>query len=167
MRALRTVSLLFNVFLLAACGRTESTPAAATPATSATAERKYLLENVDDAAVVQLYADAFAALPLREKTLAWHLYQAAIAGRDIYYDQKHRDALAMRHVLESIVTHSQGIESETLSAIQHYPKLFWIKHGPYNNLSARKFVIALPPEKFGDAARKAAQAGASFPTAPG
>ena len=75
------------------------------------AERKYLLETCDDAAVVQLYADGFAALPLREKTLIWHLYQAALAGRDIYYDQKHRNALEMRGVLEAIVTHPQGVDA--------------------------------------------------------
>ena len=51
--------------------------------------RKYLLERVDDAAVVQLYADGFKDLPLDQKTLIWHLYQAAIAGRDIYYDQRY------------------------------------------------------------------------------
>ena len=70
--------------------------AATNAAASAPTERKYLLERVDDAAVVQLYADGFSSLPLREKTLIWHLYQAALAGRDIYIDQKHRDALEMR-----------------------------------------------------------------------
>ena len=63
-----------------ACAPTaiEDTPAS----TDATDERPYLLERVDDAAVVQLYADGFAALPLRQKALIYHLYGAAIAGRD-------------------------------------------------------------------------------------
>ncbi len=65
----------------------------------------YLLERVDDAAVVQLYADGFNELPLKEKTLIWHLYQAAIAGRDIFYDQRYAHNLEMRDVLEAIVTH--------------------------------------------------------------
>ena len=43
--------------------------------------RRYLLESVDDAAVVQLYADGFSALDVRDKILVWHLYLAAIAGR--------------------------------------------------------------------------------------
>ena len=63
--------------------QTETGPAAAATAPVA-AERRYLLERVDDAAVVQLYADGFESLPLGEKTLIWHLYQAALAGRDIY-----------------------------------------------------------------------------------
>ena len=93
-------------------GSSAATPAAAVPAASPSpqnsSERKYLLERVDDAAVVQLYADGFATLPLDEKTLIWHLYQAAIAGRDIFYDQKHRDALEMRALLEQIVAPPAG-----------------------------------------------------------
>lgn len=67
-------------------------------------DRQYLLERVDDAAVVQLYADGFEALDIREKILIWHLYQAALAGRDIFYDQRYAHNLEMREVLEEIVT---------------------------------------------------------------
>jgi hypothetical protein len=137
---------------LAACQR-DPAPAAATPGTAAPApatagERKFLLETVDEAAVVQLYADGFSALPLREKTLIYHLTQAAIAGRDIYYDQKHRDGLAMRGVLEAIVRHPAGIDAATLAAIQTYTKLFWLNNGPYNNLTAQKFVLTIAPDVF-------------------
>ena len=75
------------------------------PPAAAAAERPYLLERVDEAAVVQVYADGFQALPLKEKTLIWHLYQAALAGRDIFYDQKYAPNLEMRDVLEAIITH--------------------------------------------------------------
>src|SRR5437660_8052902 len=81
------------------------------PGTSATAappDRKYLLERVEDAAVVQVYADGFKELPLKEKTLVWHLYQAAIAGRDIFYDQRYAHNLDMRDVLEAIVQSSKA-----------------------------------------------------------
>ena len=109
-------------------------------------ERRYLLERVDDAAVVQLYADGFASLPLREKTLIWHLSLATLAGRDIYIDQKHRDALEMRGVIEQIVAHTQGVDAAALGEIQRYTKLFWINNGPYNNLTARKFVLNITPQ---------------------
>src|SRR5215207_5382322 len=88
-------------------------------------DRKYLLERVDDAAVAQLYADGFDALPLDQKTLIWHLYQAALAGRDIFYDQRYAHALEMRDVLEEILTHADGIDPVTLAEIQRYTKLFW------------------------------------------
>jgi dipeptidyl-peptidase-3 len=169
----RLVPIVLAAGVLASCSRpanntseqpATAAPAGESPAAAASSDRKYLLERVDDAAVVQLYADGFESLPLREKTLIWHLSQAAIAGRDIYIDQKHRDALEMRAVLEAIVTRPQGIDPATFAEIQRYTKLFWINNGPYNNLTARKFVLQTTPQAFAAAARTAAQAGATFPT---
>src|SRR5262249_21815622 len=139
-------------------------PAAASPPGSPPADnRKYLIERVDDAAVVQLYADGFEKLPLDEKTLIWHLYEAALAGRDIYYDQRYAHNLEMRDVLEEILTHPGGIDADTLAEIQRYTKLFWLNTGPYNNLTARKFVLKCSPASFAAAAATAAKAGANFP----
>src|SRR6059036_3226945 len=82
------------------------------PAPAAPIDRTYLLERVGEAAVVQLYADGFRDLPLREKTLVWHLTQAAIAGRDIFYDQRYAHNLEMRDVLEAILTHVERKDRE-------------------------------------------------------
>jgi dipeptidyl-peptidase-3 len=133
------------------------------PATAAPTDRKYLLERIGEAAVVQVYADGFHNLPLREKTLIWHLGQAAIAGRDIYYDQRYAHSLEMRDVLEAIVTQSLGIDRATLEEITRYTKLFWINTGPYNNLTSRKFVLTCAPSALAAAAHAAARNGAVFP----
>ena len=119
---------------------------------------------MDDAAVVQLYADGFQSLPLKQKTLIYHLYQAALAGRDIFIDQKHRDALAMRDIIEPIVAHPQGIDPAVRAEIERYTKLFWINNGPYNNLTARKFVLKITPEQLWTAVQAAAKSGARFVT---
>ena len=129
--------------------------------------RKYLLERVDDAAVAQVYADGFNDLPLEQKILVWHLYNAALAGRDIYYDQRYAWNLAMRDVLEEILTHADAIDEETLAEVRRYTKLFWIHSGPFNNLTARKFVLTCSPEAFAAAAQQALRNGADFPLAPG
>jgi dipeptidyl-peptidase-3 len=152
---------LTGALLTAGCSPSAPPPPAAKEAAPAAAERKYLLETVEDAAVVQLYADGFDALPLREKTLIWHLYQAALAGRDIFIDQKHRSALEMRGVLEAVLTHPQGVDPTTLAAIQTYTKLFWINNGPYNNLTARKFVLKTTPDALATAVRTAVDNGAT------
>src|SRR3954470_11668118 len=176
---MKKISLIAAAAVVAACsGSTTpaSTPAGAprtagsaiadpgSPSTSLGAGRKYLLEQVDDAGVVQVYADGFDALPLQQKTLIWHLYQAALAGRDIFIDQKHRLALEMRGVLEQIVAHPQGVDAAALADIQRYTKLFWINNGPYNNLTAQKFVMKITPAQFSDAAKAAQKAGAAFAT---
>src|SRR5262245_41553039 len=145
MRQRLVIVVVTAAMLTGACSKSAEKPAASgTPAATApagSANRKYLLETVDDAAVVQYYADGFDKLPLREKTLIYHLYQAALAGRDIFIDQKHRNALEMRGVFEAILTHPQGVDAETLQEIQRYAKLFWLNNGPYINLTARKFVL--------------------------
>jgi dipeptidyl-peptidase-3 len=166
---LHCLLILILLATQAACSGPEpvpnpSTPAPAAPPAAAPADRKYLLERVDDASVVQLYADGFSALPLKQKTLIWHLYEATLAGRDIFIDQKHRDALAMREILEPIVAHPQGVDPATLAEIQRYTKLFWLNNGPYNNLTARKFVLTCTPEALKAAVMAAAKGGAQFVT---
>ena len=54
-----------------------------------------------------------------------------------------RNALAMRAVLEAIVTHPEGVDAGTLAEIRRYTKLFWLNSGPYNHLTARKFVLSM------------------------
>jgi dipeptidyl-peptidase-3 len=148
-------------------GNTPVTDTTRSGATQPPADRAYLLERVDDAAVAQVYADGFASLPLDQKILIWHLYQAALAGRDIFYDQRYAHNLVMRDVLEEILTHADGVDPQTLAEIQRYTKLFWINIGPYNNLTARKFVLKCTPAAFAAAAHAAARAGARFPLEPG
>lgn len=145
------------------CGSGQPSSSTSPAASPAPPNRRYLLERVDEAAVVQLYADAFRDLTLKDKTLVWHLYRAAIAGRDIYYDQKYVHNLDMRDVLEAILTHSNGVDPKTLEEITRYTKLFWINTGPFNNLTARKFVMQCSPDAFAAAAHAAERAGATFP----
>jgi dipeptidyl-peptidase-3 len=149
---------------------------AAPPASTDAPARPYLLECVGEAAVVQLYADGFRQLSTREKILVWHLAQAAIAGRDIFYDQRYAHNLEMRDVLEAIVADPDGAprpapppgaDPDAYAAIVRYTKLFWINTGPYNNLTARKFVLTCTPAAFGETARAAARAGARFPVRDG
>ena len=120
--------------------------AQAPAATAAPADRKYLLERVDDAAVVQMYADGFAEL-LAEREDAGLAPVPGRAGR-------------ARHLLRPAVrpqpgdarrargrAHAQGRRSipATLAEIERYTKLFWINSGPFNNLTARKFVLTCTP----------------------
>ncbi|HZM59849.1 MAG TPA: hypothetical protein VFB85_08625 [Vicinamibacterales bacterium] len=128
-----------------------------------TSDRRHLLEQIGEAAIVQLYADGFASLPLRDKTLVWHLYLAALAGRDIYYDQRYAHNLDMRQVLESLITHAHSIEPRVLQEIRDYTKLFWVNTGPYNNLTARKFVLGVTRAELREAIATAERDGASFP----
>jgi dipeptidyl-peptidase III len=129
--------------------------------------RAYLLERVGEAAIVQLYARGFDALPRREKLLVWHLAQAAIAGRDIYFDQRYAHNLEMREVLEALVPQWPRLPDDIREAVIRYTKLFWINTGAHNNLTARKFVLECSPAAFEHAVRDAYRRGAPLPVRPG
>ncbi len=123
-------------------------------------ERKYSLERVGPARVVQLYADGFDQLSTQQKIFAYYLAQAALAARDISIDQHHRYALEIRDLLEGIVTHNAGIDASVNEAILKYAKLFWINNGPYDNITSKKYVIECTPEQFKTAAETARKNGA-------
>ncbi|MGE3842752.1 MAG: peptidase M49 [Vicinamibacterales bacterium] len=125
--------------------------------------RPYLIETVDDAAIVQLYADGFAQLSREERVLIWHLSEAALWGRDIYYDQRYRLALVMRETLEQILDHSAGVPESVLVELTRYTKLFWLNTGPYNGLTAQKFVLRLTRAELEATARQAVGNGARLP----
>jgi len=128
-----------------------------------TTTRQHFIEQIGEAAVVQLYADGFASLTLRDKTLVWHLYLAALAGRDIYYDQRYVHNLEMRAVLEGILTHAARVDRRVLDDIRAYTKLFWINSGPYNNHTARKFLLGLSRDELSSAIVAAEEEGARLP----
>jgi dipeptidyl-peptidase III len=130
-------------------------------------DRPYLLERVDDAAVVQLYADGFDELAPRERTLIYHLSRAALAGRDIYYDQRYAPGLDMREAIEAVLRRAEHVDPDTLARVHHYAKLFWLNSGPHNSQTARKFLLRCEPDAFGAAVRAAANAGARLPMKPG
>ena len=90
-----------------------------------------------------------AILPLRgTRRSSWHLAQAAIAGRDIYYDQRYAAQPGDARRARSDPHARDGRRRVyTLSELQQYTKLFWLNTGPYNNLTARKFVLTCSPAR--------------------
>src|SRR5215211_5159892 len=129
--------------------------------------RPYLLERVGEAAIAQLYADGFTALPRREKLLVWHLVQAAIAGRDFYFDQRYAHNLEMRELLEALVPEWSGMPGDVREPLARYTKLFWINSGPHNNLTAQKVVLECSPDAFAREVQAAALRGARMPSRAG
>ena len=50
--------------------------------------------------------------------------------------------------MDSPKAHPQGIDPASFAEIQRYTKYFWINNGPYNNLTARKFLMKATPAAF-------------------
>jgi dipeptidyl-peptidase III len=114
-----------------------------------------LVDRVGNTGFVQIHAESFRALTLREKELAYWLTQAAIAIDPIIYDQLSWFGLRQKRMLEEIVSHPQGIDPATMTKITDYAKLFWGNRGNHNDLTAQKF---LPEFTFEELQRAAFQA---------
>lgn len=68
-------------------------------------EQVYLLEQFDDIKILRYDVPAFEGLSLREKLFVYYLSRAALAGRDILWDQNNKYNLRVREALESILGH--------------------------------------------------------------
>jgi dipeptidyl-peptidase-3 len=135
-------------------------------------DRQYTIEKISQGDVgpvriVQLYADGFDALTPREKLFVYYLSQAAIAGRDIAIDQRHRQGLAVRSLLEAVYTHPEGIEPRLYDALAVYTKLFWVNNGTYDDITSRKIIPPCSYDDFCLAVRTAAVHGAAIDLADG
>jgi dipeptidyl-peptidase-3 len=127
--------------------------------------RSKVLQTIDEFAILRLPVTGFGRLPLREKLLAYHLYRAAVAGRDIHFDQNHRHALAIREICERILLHPEGIEPAVLRNVGKYLELQFLNGGIYGKFTYAKF---LPPKgltfrRLKDAALRAERNGGRFP----
>jgi dipeptidyl-peptidase III len=123
------------------------------PKQSKIMERKYTIEklqmgDVGPVRIVQLYADGFEKLSLKEKIFVYYLYQSAIVGRDIAIDQRHRNALEVRELIEAVYTHPKGVEKKVYDNIVLYTKLFWVNNSMYDNITSRKFVLPCSINEF-------------------
>jgi dipeptidyl-peptidase-3 len=131
---------------------------------AANKEQPSLVGRVGDTGFIQLTAESFNALSLKQKLNAYWLYMAAVAINPIAYDQNSVYGLREKNLLEAILTHSKGMNAEALAKITDYTKLFWGNQGNHNTFTSRKFVPAFTPAEFRAAAEQALKNGAALGT---
>jgi dipeptidyl-peptidase-3 len=124
------------------------------------AENSVLVDRVGSTGFVQLEAESFRALNLREQTLAYWLSQAAIAIDPINYDQNSAWGLRQKRLLEEILLHPQGIDPAVMTKIRNYAKLFWANRGNHNEMTAQKFLPEFTFEQLKAATDQAKRNGA-------
>src|SRR2546428_653242 len=136
-----------------------SGPAAGQPAPPES-QSASLVDRVGQTGFLQLYSESFKNVPLREKIVAYWLCMAAIAIHPIVFDQNSVYGLREKHLLEQVLKHPAGIESEPLKKITAYTKLFWANRGNHNTLTSRKFLPEFSLEELRAAAQQAMKNGA-------
>jgi dipeptidyl-peptidase-3 len=120
-----------------------------------------LVARVGDTGFIQLTAESFNSLSLNQKLDAYWLYMACVAVHPIVYDQNSVYGLREKHLLESILTNSAGIDPAVLQKITDYTLLFWGNQGNHHTFNSHKFVPNFTREELKAAVAQAMRNGAS------
>jgi dipeptidyl-peptidase-3 len=106
-------------------------------------------EKFADLQVLRYQVPGFEDLNAQQKELAYYLYEAALCGRDIIYDQKYKHNLAVRKTLEAIYASYKGDkESEDWKQFDTYAKRVWFSNGIHHHYSNLKFIPECSKEYF-------------------
>ena len=134
--------------------------AAACAAITSTAMANALDPNNPSGTVVDRFADievlrytvpGFENLSLDQKKFVYYLTEAALAGRDILWDQNGKYNLDLRMLLEGIYKNYMGDPKDPhFAAFEKYLKQVEFGNGAYHHYSTDKFIPEFP-EKWFDA----------------
>ncbi len=93
-----------------------------------------------DLQLLRYEVPGFKELTLKEKELLYYLYEAALSGRDIIYDQKSKHGLLVRKSLESIYFSYKGDrKTEEWKKFEDYAGRFWFSNGYFHHYGNEKF----------------------------
>jgi len=128
-------------------------------------EFDYVAEQFADLQVLRYKVPGFEELSPQQKELVYYLYEAALCGRDIIYDQKYKHNLAIRKTVENIVASYPGSkETEDWNNFMTYVKRIWFSNGIHHHYSNSKFLPEFSKTYFAELVAASAKDG--FPVSP-
>ena len=102
---------------------------------------KYQTEQFADIRILRYRVEGFEKLSIEKKELLYNLYQAALWGRDIIYDQNYKHNIRIRKTIENIIkTYDGDRDNEEFQKFIVYCKRFWFSNGIHHHYAMDKFV---------------------------
>jgi dipeptidyl-peptidase III len=145
MKTLKYLSILFLSVIIISCETAERKPAD---------DFVYQTERFADLEILRYRVPGFEDLSLKEKELLYYLYEAALAGRDIFYDQNYKHNLKVRRTLEAIVDSYKGDRnSDAFNQFMVYTKRVWFSNGIHHHYSTMKIIPDFSKEYFAELVR--------------
>ena len=112
-------------------------------------EFKVEAERFADVQMLRYQVPGFEKLSIQQKELAYYLYEAALCGRDIIWDQKYKNNLIVRRTLEAIWNSYRGPKSTPEYAkFEEYSKQVWFSNGIHHHYASDKIMPAFSFENF-------------------
>lgn len=135
--------LLFAVMMLSGCGEQKEQ--------TRPEEFQYFSEQFADLQIARYRVPGFEELGARQKEMLYYLYQAALSGRDITWDQNYKHNLCVRRTLEAIVRDYTGDrETEDFRKFMLYTKRVWFSNGIHHHYGSAKFIPEFSQEYFAE-----------------
>ena len=123
----------------------------------ATATEKPFVYSVDkfaDIEILRYQVSDFEKLSLKQKEMIYYLSQASIEGRDILFDQNHKNNLTIRRTLEAIYINYKGDRNTSdFKNFTIYLKQIWMGNGIHHHYSEDKFTPKFSKKFFAEAVR--------------
>ncbi len=105
------------------------------------AEFKILTEKFEDFSILRYQVPGFDSLDLQKKKLSYFLYQAALSGRDIFWDQNYKHNIMVRKMLEGVInTYKGNKDSENYAKFLNYAKMVFVSSGVHHPYSRKKIL---------------------------
>lgn len=108
-----------------------------------------MAQSFADIQVLRYQVPGFNSLSLQQKKLAYYLYEAALCGRDIIYDQKSKYGILLRKTLENAYSTYKGDKNaDDWKKFEVYCGRFWFSNGNHHHYSNAKFTPECSYEYF-------------------
>ncbi len=133
-------SLALLILVSSSCSTKKEESASETLVSSDTSF-DYIADRFADIQVLRYQIKGFENLSLRQKRLAYYLYQAGLSGRDIFYDQKYKYNLTIRKTLEAVLnTYRTTKSGEEWKKFITYCNRFFFSNGCHHHYSSDKII---------------------------
>lgn len=125
---------------------------------AAETEFKVEAEQFADLKILRYQIPGWDELSAQQKELAYYLYEAALCGRDIIYDQKSKNGILLRKTLEAGYGTFNGDKSgDNWHAFEVYCGRFWFSNGNHHHYGNEKFIPECDAEYFAEVIKNSDQ----------
>ncbi|MBI4931228.1 MAG: dihydrofolate reductase [Bacteroidetes bacterium] len=112
---------------------------------------KYQTDQFADIRVLRYKIPGFEELSPKQKELLYYLTEAALAGKDIIWDQNYKYNLTVRKTLETIVSSYKGDKNtDDWKKFMVYAKRVWFSNGIHHHYASNKILPEISADYFSD-----------------
>jgi dipeptidyl-peptidase-3 len=142
------LTLLSLIIILDSCSKEKNENNQSLKDETSNSEFSYKADRFADIQVLRYKVPGFENLTLEQKKLAYYLSQAALSGRDIFYDQNYKHNLRIRKTIENIVKHYNGDKNaDVYQRFMVWAKRVWFSSGIHHHYAFDKMKPGFTPDE--------------------